>query len=101
MPLDSPPSDFKEAVDALRQRPDEELRQARKHQRRALKALREGGYDALPEETREQLAQQFRTSLTALNEALETNASAPSPSSKAPDENKALSLFQKLITWIW
>lgn len=104
LPLDSPPTNVEDAVEALRQHSPEKLRQARKHQRRALKALREGGYDALPDETREQLAQQFRTSLTALNEALETmgtNASDASLPSDSPDQSQASSLFQRLLGWLW
>lgn len=92
------PSDLEEAVEELRKRPAKELREARKRQRRALKALREGGYDALPEETREQLAQQFRTSLTALNKALEASTSDPQSSPEASD--KTSSLFQGLLSWL-
>ena len=97
LPLDSPPSDLEEAVHALRKRPTEELQRARKHHCRALKSLRDGGYDALPEETREQLVQRLQSSLTALNKALEPESSEANTSSGEP----ASSLFQKALTWLW
>jgi len=97
LPLDSQPSDLEQAVEALRQRPSEELRRARRHHRRALKALREGAYDALPEETRERLIQRFQTNLTALNEALEPDGEE----AETPSREPAPSLFRKALTWIW
>ena len=71
LPLESAPSDLDEAVQELTERPEDELRQARKHHRRALKALREDTYEALPEETREQLVRRLQTNLTALNKVFE------------------------------
>ena len=71
LPLESAPSDLDEAVQELAERPEDELRQARKHHRRALKALRKDAYEALPEETREQLVRRLRTNLTALNKVFE------------------------------
>ncbi len=88
LPLDHPPSDMEEAVEQLRRRPEDELRRARTHHRRALKALQEGAYEALSAETRERLTRQFRSGLHALNRAIdETDAperdedTASSPSS--------------------
>ena len=67
LPLEFAPSDLDEAVQELTERPEDELRRARKHHRRALKALREDTYEALSEETREQLVRRLQTNLTALN----------------------------------
>ncbi|MFB6273303.1 MAG: hypothetical protein ABEL51_10465 [Salinibacter sp.] len=97
LPLDSRPSDLKQAVEALRQCPSEELRRARTHHRRALKALREGAYDALSEETRERLIQRFQTNLTALNEALKPE----NEEAETPPRETSSSLFRKALTWIW
>ncbi|PSQ84838.1 MAG: hypothetical protein BRD40_00810 [Bacteroidetes bacterium QS_1_65_9] len=68
-PLDTVPPEFEEAVSKLRQRSHDDLIRAHKHHRRALKTLREDAYDALPEETRDKLAEELLTNLTALNEA--------------------------------
>lgn len=90
LPLADMPSDVEEAVEQLAQRPKDELHQARKHHRRALKALRDGAYDALSDETRERLTHQFRLNLRALNQALDDtgalegdDGSAPPPSSSS------------------
>ena len=82
LPLDSPPADLDEAVEALRERPQDELQRARKHHRRALKALRKGAYEALPDDTRDQLIERFQTSLTALNRALKPDQSASDSASR-------------------
>ena len=71
LPLESAPSDLDEAVQELTERPEDELRRARKHHRRALKALREDTYEALPKETHEQLVRRLQTNLTALNKVFE------------------------------
>ncbi len=71
LPLETSPSDFEEAVRKLKQRPTNDLQRARKHHRRALKALRNDGYEALPDHTRDRLIKRFQTNLTALNEVLE------------------------------
>lgn len=99
LPLQSPPSDFEEAVQKLKHRPVDELRQARKHHRRALKALREGGYDALPDETREQLIARFHTALEALNKALETESSEGNASSQETTSLGAL--LNDALPWPW
>lgn len=95
LPLDSPPSDFDEAVQKLADRPQDELQRAQAHHRRALKALRDDAYEALPDSTRERLIRRLQTNLTALNEALEMDRSDDS-SSRAPS-----SLFHKALTWLW
>lgn len=96
LPLETIPSEFEAAVRELKQRSRKDLQQARKHHRRALKALHEGAYDALPEETREQLTKQLHTNLKALNEALEDGTA----SDTEPDSD-ASSLFHKALTWLW
>ncbi|MFB6097718.1 MAG: hypothetical protein ABEK84_01100 [Salinibacter sp.] len=99
LPLESPPSDLEEAVRKLRQRPSKELHRAHKHHRRALKALRNDAYDALPESTRERLIQRFQTNLTALNAALEPEQTADDEES--PQSRSSSSLVQKALTWLW
>ena len=99
LPLEPVPSDLDEAVQELTERPEDELRQARKHHRRALKALREDTYEALPEETREQLVRRLQTNLTALNAALETKAS--DGESSASSRPSSSSLLRKAVTWLW
>lgn len=97
LPLDTVPSEFEAAVSELRQRSREDLERARKHHRRALTALQDGAYDALPEETRDQLTKQLRTSLTALNEALHD----PGASDDESQSDNASSLLHKAATWLW
>lgn len=96
LPLDTVPPEFEEAVSKLRQRSRDELVRARKHHRRALKALREGAYDALPDETREQLTKQMLTNLTALNEALDD----PDTSGER-SQTEVSSVLRTALTWLW
>jgi hypothetical protein len=98
LPIETPPSDFEEAVQKLEQRPTDELRRARKHHRRALKALRDDAYGALPDATRDRLIRRFQENLTALNTALQTDE----PDAESPSRSqKSSSLFQKALTWLW
>lgn len=98
LPIETPPSDFEEAVQKLKQRPTDELRRARKHHRRALKALRDDAYGALPENTRDRLIRRFQENLTALNEALKTEE----PTTETPStEESTSSPFQKALRWLW
>lgn len=103
LPLDDRPSDYESVVQKLKQRPPDELRQARKHHRRALKALRNGAYDALPDSTREQLIERFHVNLKALNEALSTDDQAGDDESPSPPSSSQISssLFNKALTWLW
>jgi len=104
LPLDDRPSDYESVVQKLRQRPSEELHRARKHHRRALKALRDGAYDALPDSTREQLIQRFHVNLEALNEALNPDDQAEDDDSLSPLSPSGISsssLFHKALTWLW
>lgn len=96
LPLADVPSDFDEAVEQLAQRPEDELTQARTHHRRALKALQDGAYDALSDETRERLTQQFRLSLHALNQALD-DTDAPEEDEPSPSSSS----FQDILTGLW
>ncbi|MEF8815479.1 MAG: hypothetical protein V5A20_02560 [Salinibacter sp.] len=97
LPLDDPPSDLEEAVDQLRGRPDEELRRAHKHHRRALKALQEGAYEALSDDTRERLTHQFRSGLHALNKALDE---PQAPEADADEPSSSFS-FRDVLTGLW
>jgi hypothetical protein len=99
LPIETPPSDFEDAVEKLRQRPTDELQRARKHHRRALKALRDDGYEALPDATRERLISRFQENLTALNEALTTEEPATETPGRA--QSSASSLLQKALSWLW
>jgi hypothetical protein len=99
LPLEEPPSDYDKAVRKLKERPADELRQARKHHRRALKALRDGAYNALSEGTREQLVRRFHTNLKALNDAL--NTEAPDADASSQSRRSTSTLFRKALTWLW
>lgn len=99
LPLADVPSDFGEAVDQLADRPEDELIQARKHHRRALKALRDGAYDALSDDTRERLTHQFRLSLRALNQALGDADAHDGEDEPSPPPSS--SSFQDVLTGLW
>jgi len=60
-----------------------ELNQARQHHRHALRALREGCYEALSTTTRQLLIQRLKTGLAELNRTLDADVSP----STAPIEN--------------
>lgn len=55
-------------------RSPKDLARARRHHRRALKALEAGGFDALEAGTRQQLIRRLRADLDALDEALNRHA---------------------------
>lgn len=99
LPLETLPSGLEEAVQKLRQRPTDELRRARRHHRRALKALRGGAYESLPEDTREGLMKRLHMNLKALNKALDPDESDADSSSQS--RRPASSLFHKALTWLW
>lgn len=99
LPLEETPSDYEKVVQELKRRPADELRQARKHHRRALKALRHGAYTALSESTRERLAKRFHTNLKALNDALGSDESDANLSSQS--RRPTSSLFRKALAWLW
>lgn len=99
LPLDHPASSLEEAVEELRRRPKDELQRARKHHRRALKALQDGAYEALSEETRERLTNQFRSGLRALNQALD-EAGASNNSDEDSSSSSSTSLGD-VLTGLW
>ena len=74
LPLDLPVDDHAETFDQmmnqLQRCAPEDLRRARRHHRRALEALRNGCYEALCEDTRDQLIGRLQVDLDALNQAL-------------------------------
>lgn len=98
LPLDDPPSDMEEAIEKLQSRPEDELRRARKHHRRALKALQEGAYEALAEETRERLECQFRSGLHALNRALDGTAASEAEHDATSSPSTS---FRDVLTGLW
>ncbi|WP_263786777.1 hypothetical protein [Salinibacter grassmerensis] len=99
LPLDHPASSLEEAVEELRRRPEDELRRARKHHQRALKALQNGAYEALSEETRGRLTNQFRSGLHALNQALD-EVEASNGSDEGPSSSSSTSLGD-VLTGLW
>lgn len=99
LPLSDRPSDYETLVEELAARSPEDLRRARTHHRRALKALRGGAYESLPAETRAQLVQRFRINLKALDEALDEDLDDSDPA--ADSAPRTPSLFQRARTWIW
>jgi len=96
LPLDHPASSFEEAVDQLRCQPEDELRRARKHHRRALTALQDGAYEALSAETRERLTHQFRSGLRALNQALDEAGT-----SNPDDGTSSSTSLGDVLTGLW
>lgn len=110
-PLDEPVSDLEEAIEELQQCPPSELRRARKHHRRALKALRDGAYEALSDGTRDQLIERFQTNLEAMNEALSTideddtsgngHASTTPASSDSSRASTPPSQVPTASSWLW
>lgn len=102
MPIEEPVTDLEEAVEKLKQCSTAELKEARRHHRRALEALDTGGYDALSEGTRGKLVERLHTNLEALNGALnaleedlmaDSDRSSPARSSSSP--------FRTLVSWLW
>jgi hypothetical protein len=90
-------------VQALREHPADELRRARKHHRRALKALRSGAYEALSDGTREQLLERFHVNLQALNSALRADGApgADRDSQSPSSPPSSFSFMQKALMWLW
>jgi hypothetical protein len=58
----------------LHTRSPEDLARARRHHRRALRALEAGGFDALETGTRQALIRRLKSDLDALDEALDRHA---------------------------
>lgn len=65
------PDDVDQMIQQLQQCDPADLRRARRHHRRALEALRNGCYEALGEDTRNQLIGRLQTDLDALNHVLD------------------------------
>lgn len=99
MPIEEPVEDFDAAVDKLRQCASTELRRARKHHRRALEALQNGGYHSLSDATREHLVERLRNNLTALNRALDSSASSPETTSTETDASRSDSFSSRFRTF--
>ncbi|WP_103029467.1 hypothetical protein [Salinibacter altiplanensis] len=65
----------------------DQLQQARRHHRHALRALREGCYDSLSPGTRDRLVQRLKTGLVALNRTLDEEAAVQAePSGDGAEE---------------
>jgi hypothetical protein len=104
MPIEEPVGDLDEAVHKLKQCSSTELRRAHQHHRRALESLRQGGYSALSEATRDHLIGRLRHNLKALNRALDAPSSAPAPSDSgdATEEPSSFSSrFRSFYRGLW
>ena len=101
LPIEEPVQDFDEAIAKLKQCDSTELRRARKHHRRALESLRNGGYSCLSDATREHLADRLRKNLNALSHVLDTSAS-PEPNYEPASESTSISSrFRSLFKGLW
>lgn len=110
MPIEEPVAHFEEAVQKLKQCPQAELLRARRHHRRALEALHNGGYKALSDTTRKQLLDRLKTDLEALNHALHemeetvdrTNREVRSQNDSRPvTHDLSTFLLQDVLPWNW
>jgi hypothetical protein len=104
MPIEEPVDDFDEAVQKLKQCSSTELRRARQHHRRALESLRQGGYSALSNSTRDHLIGRLSRNLKALNYALDATASPPETdddSDSPKDESSLSSYIRALFQALW
>jgi hypothetical protein len=104
MPIDEPVGDLDDAVRKLKQCSSTELRRARQHHRRALESLRQGGYSALSESTRDRLISRLRHNLKALNRALDVPASGSdaSPQTDGASEDASFaSRFRAFFQTLW
>lgn len=105
MPLEEPVDSFAEAVEKLQACSSTELRRARQHHRRALEALRDGGYSALSENTRNNLVSQLQSNLRALNQAIDATSggdpSAEEGTTDAPAGDSFSSRFRALFQGLW
>ncbi len=101
LPIENPVEEFSKAVKELRQCDLPGLRRRRKHHRRALSSLQNGGYDCLSDPTRRDLTDRLRNNLAALNKALEAFDDV-SPSSQSTDDevdslsDRVRSFFRRL-----
>lgn len=85
MPIEEPVDDLDDAVEKLNTCSTTDLRRARQHHRRALESLRNGGYHALSDETRDQLVDHLQNNLRALNRALESTSENQQQTSSGDD----------------
>jgi len=85
LPVEEPVDDVGDAVKKLNMCTSTELHRARQHHRRAIESLQDGGYSALPEDTREDLLSHLRRNLKALNQALDGRPSSSDASSTASE----------------
>lgn len=77
MPVEVSGDDLETAVRKLKQCSTTELHRARQHHRRAIESLKNGGYSALSESTRNRLTSHLQENLEALNLALDLNDTSP------------------------
>lgn len=104
LPLDEPVSDVQEAVPKLTECSEAELQRARKHHRRAVQALRDGGYGALSASTREHLLKRLRQNLEALNLALRAKSSSETQTNPQRSSSSQLGMsgfrLSDLLSWL-
>jgi len=102
LPIEETVDEDEEVVEKLKTCSPTELRRARQHHRRAIESLQEGGYSALPDDTRKELLAHLRSNLEALNHALSTGASdaAGSESADASDDS-ILPRLRAFVQGLW
>jgi hypothetical protein len=103
MPIEEPVDDLNDAVRKLRQCSSTELRRARRHHRRAIESLQQGGYNALSASTRDHLLNRLRRNLKALNHALDaTTTSESQPPSDADGDGESFSSrLRAFVQGLW
>lgn len=101
LPIEEPVRDFEDAVAKLEQCDSTELRRARKHHRRALESLENGGYSCLSDATRAHLADRLRKNLSALNYVLDADPPVE-PDGEPPSEPSSISSrFRSFLKGLW
>jgi len=101
LPIEEPVRDVDEAIAKLRQCDSTELRRARKHHRRALTSLQNGGYSCLSDATREHLSNRLRKNLDALNHVLSVPADAEREYEPSSDASSMSSRFRAFFKGLW
>jgi hypothetical protein len=101
LPIDEPIRDADDAVAKLRQCDSTELHRSRKHHRRALESLQNGGYSCLSDRTREDLADRLRENLNALNQVLDANATAEPNYDTSSESASVSSRFRAFFNGLW
>jgi hypothetical protein len=101
LPIEEAVEDVEDAVEKLEETcSPTELCRAREHHRRAIESLQEGGYSALPEDTREDLLAHLRRNLKAVNQALASMDGGSADADSAGTSENDESLPARLRTFV-